>query len=67
MLYTFIGMWVTCLTELITLCKAVDANCTSKKIGGGRAHGTWKFLGQGSNLCHSSDPSCYSDNTRSFT
>ena len=27
----------------------------------------WKFPGQGSNLCHSSDPSCCSDNTRSLT
>ena len=27
----------------------------------------WKFPGQGSNLCHSSDLSCYSDNTRSWT
>lgn len=26
-----------------------------------------KFLGQGSNLCHSSDPSHYSDNARSLT
>ena len=25
----------------------------------------WKFLGQGFDLCHSSDLSCYSDNTRS--
>ena len=29
--------------------------------------GIWKFLGQGSNLCHSSDQSCCSDNTRSLT
>ena len=29
--------------------------------------GMWKFLGQGSNLHHGSNPSCYSDNTRSLT
>ena len=29
--------------------------------------GTWKFLGQGLNLYHSSDPSCYSDSIRSLT
>ena len=27
----------------------------------------WKFLGQGSNLCHSSDPGCCSDNAESLT
>ena len=27
----------------------------------------WKFLGQGSNLCHSSNLSCCSDNARSLT
>ena len=31
-----------------------------------QARGLWKFLGQGSNLCHSSDPSCCSDTTRSL-
>ena len=30
-------------------------------------HGMWKFLGQGLNPCHSSDPSCCSDNVRSIT
>ena len=29
--------------------------------------GMWKFLGQGSNLSHSSDPNHSSDNTRSLT
>ena len=33
----------------------------------GCAYGTWKFLGQGSNLCHSSDLSRCSDNARSLT
>ena len=33
----------------------------------GHAHGMWKFLGQGSNLLHSSDPSCYSENAGSLT
>ena len=33
----------------------------------GHTHGIWKILGQGLNLCHSSDPSCCSDNTRSLT
>ena len=33
----------------------------------GHAHSMWKFLGQGSNLCHGSDPSCCSDNTGSLT
>ena len=32
----------------------------------GCAHNTWKFLGQGLNLCHSSDPSHSSDNVKSF-
>ena len=32
----------------------------------GYTHSMWKFLGQGSNLCHRSNPSCWSDNTRSF-
>ena len=31
----------------------------------GHAYGTWKF--QGSNPCHSSDPSHFSDNARSLT
>ena len=30
----------------------------------GCAHGMWKFLGQGSNPCHSSDLSCCNDNVR---
>ena len=30
----------------------------------GCAHGMWKFPGQGSNPCHSSDPSCCSDNSQ---
>ena len=30
-------------------------------------YGMWKFPGQGSNLCHSSDPSGCSDNTGSLT
>lgn len=30
-------------------------------------HGTWKFLGQVSNLCHRSDPNRCSDNTISLT
>ena len=30
-------------------------------------HGMWKFLGQGSNLHHSSDPSCSRNNARSLT
>ena len=34
---------------------------------GGQTHSRWKFLGQGQNLCHSSDPSHYSDNTASLT
>ena len=29
-------------------------------------HGMWKFLGQGWNLCHSSDPSCWSNTTGSL-
>ena len=33
----------------------------------GDACGMWKFLGQGSNLSHSSDPNHSSDNTRSLT
>lgn len=31
-----------------------------------RARGLWKFLGQWSNVCHSSYQSCYSDNIRSL-
>lgn len=31
----------------------------------GSAHNIWKFLGQGSNLHHSIDPSCFSDNVGS--
>ena len=31
------------------------------------AHSMWKFLGQGSNLCHSSNPSCCSGNAESLT
>ena len=27
----------------------------------------WKFPGQGLNPCHSSNPSCYSENARSLT
>lgn len=34
---------------------------------GGHAHSLWKFLGQGSNVYHSSIQSYSSDNTRSFT
>ena len=33
----------------------------------GCVHGMRKFLGQGSNLCHSSNPSHSSDNARSLT
>ena len=33
----------------------------------GYTHGMWKFLGQGSNPCPSSNPSHDSDNARSFT
>ena len=33
----------------------------------GHMHGMWKFLGQGLNLSHSSDPSCCSDSARSLT
>ena len=33
----------------------------------GRAHGTWKFWGQGSNLCHCSNLSHSSDNAESLT
>ena len=33
----------------------------------GLACGMWKFLGQGLNLCHSSDLSCCSNNGRSLT
>ena len=33
----------------------------------GCAQGIWKFPGKRSNLCHSSDQSCCSDNTRSLT
>ena len=33
----------------------------------GYACGLWKFPGQGSNPCHSSDPGCCSDNSRSLT
>ena len=33
----------------------------------GHPHGLWKFSGQGSNLLHSSDPSCCRDNTGSLT
>ena len=33
----------------------------------GHTCGMWKFLGQGSNLCHNSNPSCCIDNTRSLT
>ena len=34
---------------------------------GGRAHGMWKFPGQGQNLCHSSNNlNCCNDNARSF-
>ena len=33
----------------------------------GHSRGIWKFLGQGSNLSHSSDPSHTSDNARSLT
>ena len=31
------------------------------------AHSMWKFLGQGSNLCHRSNPSCCSGNAESLT
>ena len=33
----------------------------------GHTHGMWKFLGQGSNLHHKSNPSLSSDTTRSLT
>lgn len=33
----------------------------------GHTHSMWKFLDQGSNPSHSSDPSCCSDNARSST
>ena len=33
----------------------------------GRTYGTWKFLGQGSNLSHSRHPSCGNANGRSLT
>ena len=33
----------------------------------GHVCGMWKFPGQGSNRCHSSDPSCCSDKARSLT
>lgn len=33
-------------------------------LGGGCTHSTWKFLGQGLNQHHPSDPSCYSDKAR---
>ena len=33
----------------------------------GCTHSIWKFLGQGSNLRHTSDLSCCNDNTRSLT
>ena len=47
-------------------------NCThhTSEVGihfFGHAHSMWKFPGQGSNPCLSSDLSCYSDNTRSIT
>ena len=36
-------------------------------VGGILAACMWKFPGQGSNPCHSSDPGCCSDNARSLT
>ena len=33
----------------------------------GHTCGMWKFPGQGLNSCHSSNPSCFSDNARSLT
>lgn len=36
-------------------------------IFSGHAHGAWKFLGERSNLRHSSHPSCGSDKARSLT
>ena len=33
----------------------------------GHTHGMFKFPGQGLNLCHSSNPRCCCDNTRSLT
>ena len=33
----------------------------------GHTHSVWKFLGQGSNSCHNSDPSQCSDTARSLT
>ena len=33
----------------------------------GHFHSMWKFLGQGTNLCYSSNPSCCSDNAGSLT
>ena len=33
----------------------------------GCTHGMWKFLGQGSNLCHSSDQGCCSDDVGYLT
>ena len=38
--------------------------CFSSFFLFGHAHGMWKFPGQGSNLHHSSNPSCFSDNAR---
>lgn len=35
-------------------------------FGWGHTHSMWKFLGQASNLLHSSHPSCFSDKLQNY-
>ena len=51
---------------MISQTNLVYLMCLSLSVFG-CTHGTWKFLGQGLNLCHSRDPSHSSDNAGSLT
>ena len=55
--------WVV---SLPTLCSELR-EITTKSLFFGCMCGTWKFLDQGLNPCHSSDLNCCSDNTGSLT
>ena len=52
-----------------SFCSLLFFVCLLGGVGGGVSHsnGTWKFLGQGLNPCHSGDQSHSSDNARSLT
>ena len=66
--------WTACdiNVESIGVCTCVSTFSSRRSIffpffGGGHTLGMQKFLGQGSNLRHSSHQSCCSDNTGSLT